>query len=51
MATPAVEALPAPVIRVRDLKTQFGSQVIHDGLDLDVYPGEVLGVVGGSLPP
>jgi phospholipid/cholesterol/gamma-HCH transport system ATP-binding protein len=48
MATPAVEALPAPVIRVRDLKTQFGSQVIHDGLDLDVYPGEVLGVVGGS---
>jgi phospholipid/cholesterol/gamma-HCH transport system ATP-binding protein len=36
------------VIRVRGLKTQFGSQVIHDGLDLDVYRGEVLGVVGGS---
>lgn len=36
------------VIRVRGLRTQFGTQVIHDGLDLDVYAGEVLGVVGGS---
>jgi phospholipid/cholesterol/gamma-HCH transport system ATP-binding protein len=36
------------VIRVRGLRTQFGDQVIHDGLDLDVRRGEVLGVVGGS---
>lgn len=36
------------VIRVRGLRTQFGAQVIHDGLDLDVLRGEVLGVVGGS---
>ena len=36
------------IIRVRDLRNQFGSQVIHDGLDLDVIRGEVLGVVGGS---
>ena len=36
------------VIRVRGLRTQFGRQVIHDGLDLDVRRGEVLGVVGGS---
>jgi phospholipid/cholesterol/gamma-HCH transport system ATP-binding protein len=36
------------VIRVRGLRTQFGTQVVHDGLDLDVYRGEVLGVVGGS---
>ncbi|HJM52210.1 MAG TPA: ABC transporter ATP-binding protein [Alphaproteobacteria bacterium] len=35
-------------IRVRGLRTQFGSQVIHDDLDLDVRRGEVLGVVGGS---
>ncbi len=41
-------AEPPPVIRVRGLRTQFGSQVVHDGLDLDVRPGEVLGVVGGS---
>ena len=36
------------VIRVRGLRTQFGRQVVHDGLDLDVRRGEVLGVVGGS---
>lgn len=35
-------------IRVRGLRTQFGSSVIHDGLDLTVRRGEVLGVVGGS---
>ncbi|MCA0996733.1 ABC transporter ATP-binding protein [Alloyangia pacifica] len=36
------------VIRVRGLRTQFGSHVVHEDLDLDVYRGEVLGVVGGS---
>ena len=35
-------------IRVKGLRTQFGSQIIHDGLNLDVVKGEVLGVVGGS---
>jgi phospholipid/cholesterol/gamma-HCH transport system ATP-binding protein len=38
----------AAVIRVRGLVTRFGTQTIHDGLDLDVWRGEVLGVVGGS---
>jgi len=36
------------VIEVRGLVNRFGDQVVHDGLDLDVYRGEVLGVVGGS---
>jgi len=36
------------VISVRGLRTQFGSQTVHENLDLDVYRGEVLGVVGGS---
>ena len=36
------------VIRVRGLVTRFGRQTVHDGLDLDVRRGEVLGVVGGS---
>lgn len=36
------------VISVRDLHTRFGSHVVHEGLDLDVYRGEILGVVGGS---
>lgn len=36
------------IIEVRDLHNQFGTQVVHDHLDLDVYRGEILGVVGGS---
>ncbi|HET6621010.1 MAG TPA: ATP-binding cassette domain-containing protein [Dongiaceae bacterium] len=38
----------ANVIEIRGLVNQFGAQVLHDGLDLDVRQGEVLGVVGGS---
>jgi phospholipid/cholesterol/gamma-HCH transport system ATP-binding protein len=37
-----------PVISVRGLVNRFGAQVVHDGLDMDVYQGEVFGVVGGS---
>jgi len=37
-----------PVVRVRGLRNQFGIQVVHDNLDLDVRKGEVLGIVGGS---
>lgn len=36
------------IIQVRDLTNQFGPQVVHQHLDLDLYRGEVLGVVGGS---
>jgi phospholipid/cholesterol/gamma-HCH transport system ATP-binding protein len=41
---PALDA----VIRIRGLRTQFGATVIHDGLDLDVARGEIMGIVGGS---
>jgi phospholipid/cholesterol/gamma-HCH transport system ATP-binding protein len=37
-----------PIIRVRGLVNRFGLETVHDGLDLDVYRGEVLGIVGGS---
>lgn len=37
-----------PIVRVRGLVNRFGEQVVHEGLDLDVRPGEILGVVGGS---
>ncbi len=37
-----------PIIRVRGLRNRFGEQVVHNGLDLDVRAGEILGVVGGS---
>jgi phospholipid/cholesterol/gamma-HCH transport system ATP-binding protein len=45
---------PAParrrdvVIRVRDLDVGFGDRLVMNGLDLDVFGGEVLGFVGAS---
>lgn len=36
------------VIEVRGLRNQFGTHVVHDGLDLDLKRGEILGIVGGS---
>ena len=35
-------------IRVRGLRNSFGTQVVHEDLDLDVRRGEIIGVVGGS---
>ena len=43
---PAREA--ESIVSVRGLRNQFGTQIVHDGLDLDVRRGEILGVVGGS---
>jgi phospholipid/cholesterol/gamma-HCH transport system ATP-binding protein len=46
---PEPQAAPGePIIRVRGLHVGFGSKTVLDGLDLDVYPGEVTGFVGGS---
>ncbi len=36
------------MVRVRGLTTRIGGRVLHDNLDLELWPGEVLGVVGGS---
>lgn len=36
------------IIEVRGLVTRFGDHVVHDGLDLEVRRGEILGIVGGS---
>jgi phospholipid/cholesterol/gamma-HCH transport system ATP-binding protein len=46
---PEPQAAPGePIVRVRGLHVGFGSKIVLDGLDLDVYPGEVTGFVGGS---
>ena len=37
-----------PIIRIAGLCTRFGPHVVHDGLDLDIARGEVIGIVGGS---
>lgn len=44
---PASDAKEA-IIQVRGLKTAFGPHVIHENLDMDVYRGEIIGIVGGS---
>jgi len=36
------------VIEVRDVVVGFGSHIVLDHVDLDVYRGEILGFVGGS---
>ncbi|HSV03263.1 MAG TPA: ABC transporter ATP-binding protein [Phenylobacterium sp.] len=35
-------------MQVRNLRSAFGDHVVHDGLNLTLNRGEVLGVVGGS---
>jgi len=37
-----------PVLQVRGLVNRFGTQVVHDGLDMEVRADEVFGIVGGS---
>jgi phospholipid/cholesterol/gamma-HCH transport system ATP-binding protein len=43
------EAPPAqPVIRVRGLVKRFEGRAVLDGIELDVFPGETLVIMGGS---
>jgi phospholipid/cholesterol/gamma-HCH transport system ATP-binding protein len=38
----------APKIRLRGLRKSFGDKLVLDGIDLDVYPGTSMVVIGGS---
>jgi phospholipid/cholesterol/gamma-HCH transport system ATP-binding protein len=35
-------------ITLRNIITQFGTKRIHDGVNLDVHPNEILGLIGAS---
>ncbi|NBX58788.1 MAG: ATP-binding cassette domain-containing protein [Gammaproteobacteria bacterium] len=35
-------------MEARGIVNQFGTQLVHDGLDMSVEPGEIFGIVGGS---
>jgi phospholipid/cholesterol/gamma-HCH transport system ATP-binding protein len=37
-----------PIISVHNLKTAFDDHIVHENLNLTVYPGEILSLVGGS---
>jgi phospholipid/cholesterol/gamma-HCH transport system ATP-binding protein len=36
------------VVQIRNLWTRFGRTVVHQDLNLDIYAGEILTIVGGS---
>lgn len=44
----ASESAIEPLIAVRDLRLSYGAHVILDGVDLDVYPGETVALIGPS---
>lgn len=37
-----------PLIELRGIHKSFDKKVVHRGIDLDIYPGEVLALMGGS---
>ena len=37
-----------PILSARGIVNRFGKQRVHDRVALDVLPGEILGIVGGS---
>jgi len=37
-----------PILSARGIVNRFGRHAVHERLDLDVMPGEILGIVGGS---
>jgi len=47
-ALPVQAAEVPPVVRVRGVSTLFGDVLIHRAIDLDVLPGQILGLVGAS---
>ncbi len=40
--------MPEPLIRFKNVQKAFGDKVIYRGVDLDVYPGETITIMGGS---
>lgn len=40
--------MTAPIIKAQGIINRFGSQVVHDQLDLDIQSGEIFAIVGGS---
>ncbi len=47
-ATAAGGGKAQPVIRVVDLVKRFGGRAVLDGVNLEVYPGETMVIMGGS---
>jgi len=37
-----------PILSAKGIVNRFGKQVVHDKLSLDILPGEIIGIAGGS---
>ncbi len=37
-----------PILSARGIVNRFGKQVVHDQLSIDIVPGEIIGIAGGS---
>ncbi len=42
------KAHAGPILSARGIVNRFGKQVVHDKLSLDIVPGEIIGIAGGS---
>jgi D-xylose transport system ATP-binding protein len=50
-SSPATTIAPAkrvPLVEMRDMRVSFGGVHAVDGVTVDLYPGEVIGLVGGN---
>jgi phospholipid/cholesterol/gamma-HCH transport system ATP-binding protein len=46
--TTRAKATAEPILSARGIVNRFGTQVVHDKLSLDILPGEIIGIAGGS---
>jgi D-xylose transport system ATP-binding protein len=47
-ASPAPDAPRVPLVEMRNIRVSFGGVHAVDGVTVDLYPGEVIGLVGGN---
>jgi phospholipid/cholesterol/gamma-HCH transport system ATP-binding protein len=47
-AEPLTEPLAEPLVEFRGVSKRFGNNLILDGVDLAIYPGEALAIIGPS---
>lgn len=40
--------MTTPLISLKDVAKKFGTTIVLDGINLDVYPGEAVGIIGPS---
>jgi D-xylose transport system ATP-binding protein len=47
-AQPSGDGRPVPLVEMRDISVSFGGVHAVDGVSVDLYPGEVVALVGGN---